>query len=157
MFADEPIRDPKQDQLDRAGFAKALAEAILTMDVDSSFVFSIEGDWGSGKSTVAEFTKHYLKNRGEIGPKIPLEADPIVVELSPWWFSGSEDLLRQFISEISLQLRNDKRVLTKLKGLPDSLDRLAAGPRLIGRRSLSGANILSGKRRHGSQRSTRSL
>jgi predicted KAP-like P-loop ATPase len=126
MFGDDVIRDPKDDELDRSGFAKALAHAILTMDVDSPFVFSIEGEWGTGKSTVLEFIKYYFQHRAEIGPKVPLERDPIIVELSPWWFSGSEDLLRQFIGEISLQLRSEKRVKDKLARLPDLLDNLDA-------------------------------
>jgi predicted KAP-like P-loop ATPase len=126
MFADEVIHDPRHDELDRSGFAKALANVILTMDVESPFVFSIEGKWGWGKTTLLEFVKYYLKHRAEIGPNIPLEIDPIIVDLSPWWFSGSEDLLRQSISEISLQLRSDKRILANLKNLPDLLDRLGA-------------------------------
>jgi len=40
MLADDVVRDPKDDELDRSGYAKALAHAILTMDVDSPFVFS---------------------------------------------------------------------------------------------------------------------
>jgi predicted KAP-like P-loop ATPase len=126
MRPDEALLDPKLDELDRVGFAKALAHSILTMDVDSPFVFSIEGEWGSGKTTVVEFIKYYLRKRDEIGPKVPLETDPIVIDLSPWWFSGGEDLLRQFVNEITLQLRADKKLLGKLKNLPDSLDRLSA-------------------------------
>ena len=124
MYPDEVIRDPKDDELDRAGFAKALADAILKMDIESPFVFSIEGDWGTGKSTVLEFVKYYLSHRGELGSKVPLEGDPIIVNLSVWWFSGSEDLLCQFLREISLQLRGNKKALEKLGSLPDLLEGL---------------------------------
>lgn len=126
VLSDDVIRDPNRDELDRAGFAKALAHAILTMDVESPFVFSIEGEWGSGKSTVLEFAKYYLTHRADIGAKVPLETDPIIIEFSPWWFSGSEDLLRQFVREISLQLRGNRKVLEPLQKLPDLLDGLGA-------------------------------
>jgi predicted KAP-like P-loop ATPase len=115
MYSDEPLRDPKKDELDRAGFAKALAHAILAMDVGNPFVLSIEGEWGSGKSTVLESTRYYLAHRSEIGSRIPLETDPITIQFSPWWFSGREDLLRQFVRELSTQLRADQRVLERLK------------------------------------------
>ncbi|MEX2303715.1 MAG: P-loop NTPase fold protein [Bryobacterales bacterium] len=126
MHPDDALSDPKKDELDRSGFAKALAHSILTMDVNSPFVFSIEGEWGSGKSTILAFTKYYLTHRNEINSQVPLEVDPIIVEFSPWWFSGSDDLLRQFIREISLQLRANKKVLEKLKSLPSLLDNLGA-------------------------------
>ena len=125
MLADDVVRDPKDDELDRLGFAKALAHAILTMDVESPFVFSIEGDWGTGKSTVLEFVRYYLSHRSEIGPKVPLEVDPIVVEFSPWWFSRGEDLLRQFLVQVSLRLRRDRRIASKLSDLPNLLDTMA--------------------------------
>ena len=58
MLADDVVRDPKDDELDRSGFASTLGHAILTMDIDSPFVFSIGAigdlasrpsstDWGS--------------------------------------------------------------------------------------------------------------
>jgi predicted KAP-like P-loop ATPase len=126
MVADDVIRDPKLDELDRSSFAKSLAHSIRTMNVDSTLMFSIEGEWGSGEYSVLEFTKYYLKKREETGQRVPLQADPSIVELSPWWFSGSEDLLRQFITEISPQLRGDKRKLDKLRNLPDLLGRRVA-------------------------------
>jgi KAP family P-loop domain len=61
-----------------------------------------------------------------LGPRVPLENDPIVIDFSPWWFSGSEDLLRQFVEQISIQLRRDKKAMEKLSSLPDLLDTLDA-------------------------------
>jgi predicted KAP-like P-loop ATPase len=125
LLSDQPLTNPSDDALDRARFAQELAKSILTIDAGTSFVYSIEGDWGSGKSTILEFTKHYLTHRNDLGPNRPLEADPVIIDLSLWWFSASDDLLHQFLGQISAQLRG--KVHKALKKLPALLDNLSDG------------------------------
>jgi predicted KAP-like P-loop ATPase len=55
LFHDRALDLPEQDRFARAPFARFLAEAILTMDAEESFVFALHGNWGSGKSTVLDF------------------------------------------------------------------------------------------------------
>ena len=122
LLSDQPLTSPSDDALDRAAFAQKFAKSILTIGTNKSFVYSIEGAWGSGKSTILEFTKHYLTHRDDLGQKIALEADPIIIDLSLWWFSGSGDLLHQFLGQISAQLRGKvSKALQKLPGLLDTL------------------------------------
>lgn len=122
LLSDQPLTNPSDDALDRTAFAQEFAKSILTVDTSTSFVYSIEGDWGSGKSTILEFTKHYLTHRDKLGERIPLEANPIIIDLSLWWFSGSGDLLHQFLGQISAQLRGKLPwALQKLPGLLDTL------------------------------------
>ncbi len=93
MLADEPLTDPKDDLLGRAEFAEAVAKSIIKMPAESSFVVALYGSWGTGKSTTINFILHYLKKCDE-------EQQVIVVRFNPWWFSGSEYLLRAFFNQL---------------------------------------------------------
>ncbi len=101
MRPDAPISKPEDDRLDRAEFCKNLVESILHLPKGSTFVYSIEGEWGSGKSSVLSLIKHYIASHdGE--PKTP------VLELPLWSFSGSGELLQQFLTQICVQLQGSK-------------------------------------------------
>ncbi len=126
LFSDQPLTDPnKGDELGRRDFARELAKSILTINTDTSYAYSIEGDWGSGKSTILEFTKYYLKHRTALGVDVPLKENPIIIDVPLWWFSGSEDLLHQFLGQISAQLRS--KVPKALKRLPSLFENFSDG------------------------------
>jgi len=113
VYPDTPGKDPTTDDLLYYGpFAKNLANSIQKMFNPNGFVISINGDWGSGKTTILNFTKYYLE-------KLPKESQPIVIEFNPWWFSGRDDLIRQFFVHfgigVSKNLTNAKEI-TKLIG-----------------------------------------
>jgi predicted KAP-like P-loop ATPase len=71
-------------------------------------VVAIYGPWGSGKTTVLNFIEHYLKSAGE--PK-----SPEVIYFNPWWFSGSENLVRDFFGQLINSLRPRDRALKKVR------------------------------------------
>jgi len=76
------------------------------------FVISINGEWGSGKSTILNYVKYYLNQQ-------PEDLKPIIIEFNPWWFSGRDDLIRQlfmhFGKGISQNLKNAEKI-TELFG-----------------------------------------
>ncbi len=85
MFSsDNPLIDPKQDELDYSHFAEILAKAIVNMSPPDGLVMSLNGSWGAGKTTVLNFVVHYLK-------QYDLNSQPIVIYFNPWWFSNRED------------------------------------------------------------------
>ncbi|MEM1085622.1 MAG: P-loop NTPase fold protein [Verrucomicrobiota bacterium] len=97
---DQALSDPKDDQLKRDEFSKELAEHIGSWKGNESIVIGINGAWGTGKSTVKNFIKHYLSQR---------TPDPTIVEFNPWEWSGQQKLLEGFLSEIGIALgRVDK-------------------------------------------------
>jgi len=108
IFTDEPLKSPNQDRLGFAPFAKRIATIIKNMQVKESIVFAVCGKWGSGKTTFLNFLAYYLKGDESI----------IIVQFNPWWFSGKEDLIQQFLYNLKLTLDRS----TKLKDIAKKLE-----------------------------------
>ena len=94
IITDEPLKSPDQDRLDFAPFTERVANVVKNMEVKESVVFAVYGKWGSGKTTFLNFFTFYLN-----------DSDPItIVKFNPWWFSGNEDLIQQFLHNLKLKL-----------------------------------------------------
>jgi|SRR5579875_880149 len=101
LSADRPGADPSSDRLGYAPFAKRLAQSIVKASPPEGHVIALYGSWGSGKTTMLNYVRHYL-NGAE-----PSE-HPIVVAFNPWWFSGSEDLIWAFLNQLQASLKGHK-------------------------------------------------
>ncbi len=102
--ADRPLESVGEDKLERAGFAARLAGDILGWHGKDSLVISLNGAWGSGKTTLKNFVKESLGKQGT----------PIVVEFNPWAWSGQEKLLEGFFGAIHAKFKKtDKDAETK--------------------------------------------
>jgi len=108
ILTDEPLKSPDQDKLGFAPFAKRIATIIKNMQVKESIVFAVYGEWGSGKTTFLNFLTYYLKDGNSI----------TIVKFNPWWFSGKEKLIRQFLHNLKLTLDRS----TKLKDIAKTLE-----------------------------------
>ena len=74
---------------------------------------ALYGPWGSGKTTLLGFVEHYLD-------KMPSKERPVVVHFNPWWFSGHEDIARDFLSVFQATLSARKALKDEvLNGLAD--------------------------------------
>ncbi len=58
---------------------------------------AIHGPWGTGKSTLLNFVKHYLSTKD-------VSSKPIVIDFNPWWFEDRGQLAAQFLAQFSTQL-----------------------------------------------------
>ena len=87
------IHGEAQDRLGRAGFARRLANAVLTHDGSRArgVVVGLVGPWGSGKSSVLNLLAEELGGR---------EPKPIVVRFEPWLISGRDDLVLALLTEM---------------------------------------------------------
>jgi len=94
LSADKPLEDPAQDRLGYAPLAQTLTKALINIPAKDGFVVGVYGEWGTGKSTMLNFIKHYLD-------QYPKSKRPIIVRFNPWWFPGQEGLARHLFSEIS--------------------------------------------------------
>jgi predicted KAP-like P-loop ATPase len=97
LFPDRPAEDPASDRLGYAPFAKHLAESITRLATDEGLVIAVFGAWGAGKTTMLNYVRHYI---GEC----PEDRRPAVVTFNPWWFSGSEGLMRAFFGQLQAHL-----------------------------------------------------
>jgi predicted KAP-like P-loop ATPase len=101
MFrSDQPIDTHKEDLLGRHSFAKALAKAILSYDVDDSISVGLFGEWGSGKTSLINMTLEEVKS-------LSSQKEPFIIKFNPWNFSDQNQLVQQFFNELSLVLCRD--------------------------------------------------
>ncbi len=103
---DEPITDISQDLLGRGRFAQALARTVERAPRRSGFVIAVTGPWGEGKTSVLNMAAAELKTRQSVE----------IVRFNPWLFSGSEDLLGRFFTELAAQLPDDDGPLKAVGG-----------------------------------------
>lgn len=115
MNSDRPIDSAAADKLHRADFAASLATDIAAIPFGSGRVLALVGPWGAGKTSVLKMLCEALENH---------ENAPLVVEVNPWLFSGTEQLVELFISELADKLasRQDKRAAAASKRLQEYAD-----------------------------------
>ena len=102
MNSDRPIETAGDDKLNRAGFAATLAEELRAIGPGPGRVVALVGPWGGGKTSVLGMIRERLEAK---------EPSPIVTEVNPWLFSGTEQLVELFINDLANQLssRTDRR------------------------------------------------
>jgi predicted KAP-like P-loop ATPase len=103
MFdADRPIQNSDQDQLGRTVFAKSLARCILDHKNTESLAIGLSGSGGSGKTSMINLTLEEL--RFASGNMFDDER-PIILNFSPWSYSGQEQLIYSFFRRLSSEMR----------------------------------------------------
>ena len=117
LSADRPSTDPEGDLFGHAPFARNLADSICRYPGGDGLVLALYGPWGSGKSTVLNYVKHYLDQK-------PEQERHVVVEFNPWWFSGQENLARAFLGQLQAVLPARSQ---KFEKLGDQLGEFAIG------------------------------
>lgn len=96
IHSDQPLAATSalvEDKLDRAGFARTVVSALSRVSAQSGFVVSIEGAWGSGKTSTLALVEALL---GQVSTK-----RPIVVRFNPWLVGDRDALLRHFLATIA--------------------------------------------------------
>lgn len=105
LLGDRPL-DPQKGEADRLGFlplGQRLAEAIVSDASSDGLVIGVEGEWGSGKSSLTALTKFALSSMSD-------DRRPEVVEFRPWLIGNRDALLaalfvdlRKAVDQISLR------------------------------------------------------
>lgn len=117
LSADRPSSNPQDDLFGHAPFAESLANSICCYPGNEGLVLALYGPWGSGKSTVLSYVRHFLEQR-------PEAEQPAIVTFNPWWFSGQENLARAFLGQMQAVLPAKN---AKFKKLGDLLGDFAEG------------------------------
>ncbi|KTA79454.1 KAP family P-loop NTPase fold protein [Aeromonas salmonicida] len=117
LSADRPSSNPQEDLFGHAPFAESLANSICRYPGNDGLVLALYGPWGSGKSTVLSYVRHFLEQR-------PEAEQPAIVTFNPWWFSGQENLARAFLGQMQAVLPAKN---AKFKKLGDLLGDFAEG------------------------------
>lgn len=108
MFdADRPIQNKTQDRLNRAVFAKYLARCMLDHQDPESLVVGLYGGWGTGKTSLINLTVEELNFAAT---NIEDPEKPIILNFSPWSYSGQNQLIYSFFRRLSSALRNESNL-----------------------------------------------
>lgn len=103
MFdADRPITSADQDRLGRTVFAKYLARCILDHKNVESLVIGLYGGWGDGKTSVINLVLQELRFAAS---NMFDDEKPIILNFSPWSYSGQGQLVYSFFRRLSSELR----------------------------------------------------
>lgn len=89
------------DELDYFRFkplAKTLADNITQLPKKDCYVLAVNGEWGSGKSSLLYYVTQYLSER-------PAENKLIVINYDPWMFSGRTDLVMELFLNLHAELK----------------------------------------------------
>jgi hypothetical protein len=96
--------DPSNDSLGRIKFCRKLTNILAKGRSRGSVVVALYGDWGSGKSTVKNFTSYFLKEEHGID----------VIDFEPWQWSGRNEILRAFFHKVGETLgRSDEKQIAR--------------------------------------------
>lgn len=119
MFdADRPIQRCDQDRLNRALFAKYLARCLLDHQDSESFVIGLSGQPASGKTSLINMILDELASASANSFD---HEKPIILNFSPWSYSGSGQLIYNFYRRLSATLRqaehfaNQERIIYLLE------------------------------------------
>jgi predicted KAP-like P-loop ATPase len=104
--ADNPIIEPADDLLGRVGLAQDLVFQIRTLDASDGYVLAVTGPWGSGKTSLINLVKYELTKNSSVP----------VIDFNPWMFSGAEQLVESFFTELSAQLKDKPGRLSTIAG-----------------------------------------
>ena len=105
MNTDTPLTNTNDDKLGRTIFAQEIASGLVNSFADNheSIVLGINGNWGSGKSTLINFIINEVERLSkENGSEI------ITLRFNPWMFSGQKELQNIFLKEMFLKFEQNK-------------------------------------------------
>lgn len=121
---DAPQTNPDLDKLNYRRVAESIADGINSMCPTDGMVIAILAGWGFGKTTTINYVLEFLRRKN---------SNVQTVSFNPWWFSGHEDLVRQFLQEISDAVRPE---ITGAENIRNALADLAGAvewkPKVLG-------------------------
>lgn len=115
------------DLLDRGGFAVRVTDVLRRISPEAGLVVSLEGTWGSGKTSLLAMVEELLDAE-------PAQQRAIVVHFNPWLIGDRDALLRQFLASIAKAVKltdhakEGKRVAKELKTYSKAFDVLKLIP-----------------------------
>ena len=111
---DGSIDKIEEDKLNRKDFIERIIEGILGYKDTDSLVIGLEGNWGSGKTSILNIIEKELENK-----KIE------VFKFNPWNFSIRKQLVSDFFEQFSLFLGSRSNTKEALKEVSKSLMKIS--------------------------------
>lgn len=119
LFQDLPVTQIDEDELAFKDQAKRIASSIIQFKGDKSFSIGITGVWGSGKTSLLSFVKHYLGGFNNF----------IIIDFFPRQSATIQDIQKDFLYELGRKLalyhsgahRVTEKYMHALGTMPDSM------------------------------------
>lgn len=92
----------EHDELGRRPYANSVVDCLRHISAKEGFVISVEGAWGSGKTTTLAMIENLLR-------RASAWKRPIVVHFNPWLVGDRDALMRQFLSALASELELKER------------------------------------------------
>jgi len=127
--SDIPISEKENDLLNRSSFVSNIANAILGYQKSDSLVIGLYGEWGSGKSSIANLMISELEKQEYEDSN----QKPIIIKFNPWNFSDQNQLLSQLFQTIASALN--------YISIPEALDKKSKVMKKIGQISETASHI----------------
>jgi hypothetical protein len=120
---DNPITSSAQDVLRRAPVAHGFARQVRALDANEGVVVAVLGRWGHGKTSFVNLMREEFRKDPSL----------VVVDFNPWLFSGTQQLVDFFFTELASSLKlSDKdkfgNIVDGLRDYGDLLSPLSAIP-----------------------------
>ena len=91
---DNPIQDHGDDVLERTVVDDTFARQVLDLGASEGAAVGVIGPWGSGKTSFVNLVRQTFESE-----------DVPVLDFNPWLFNGTEQLVKRFIAELSMELK----------------------------------------------------
>lgn len=95
---------------DVESFIQQIKGYIGSYEAKYSLTIGLEGDWGSGKSSLLNMLEHEL-----VEGVIEVDKIPIVVRFNPWYYTDTSCLISQFFNSISEQISHKKNLSANIR------------------------------------------
>lgn len=112
--SDQPIKKIKDDKLHRGIFSKHLSKMILSNRSKETFVIGLYGKWGTGKTSIINM---FIESIEEESKNLNDNEKPIIINFSPWNFSGTDNLIPIFFKQLKLEVLHQNENLKSLSNL----------------------------------------
>ncbi len=106
LIEDNPSLESYTDAYNYSGYAKTIANHIISTSTKNSFGIAVIGEWGSGKSDFLLRLKENLVSSKE----------NLILNFNPWRVNKSDAIIDEFFKSLSSTLRPYNRMIaTKIK------------------------------------------
>ena len=124
IIIDNDIKCTKDDLLDFKKLYESISNHLSYYEEKDTLIISIEGEWGSGKTSLSNFIIEKIEEIEEIEEKNIVSNEILhkkifVIKFSPWMITDLNNLIKYFFSELMKTILKINKKLKKQQVIDD--------------------------------------